>query len=193
MRIDEEIRVLEKIPGLHIGIRVRHCALPATGIPVTVSSSAGTQGRSGIPIHSNGNCEISSAPIHTLRIAGEELLPVITIEISSQRGVRGVELIEGAVPAIRREVTAEEAPVDPELLEGVRDPRLEDLRIGGSERHGQAGKLAVDIGTERSESGDSGFPHFELVVRVRSWPAGVFEIGRASCRERVPTSVVAIS
>jgi hypothetical protein len=38
MGIDKKLLVLEEVSGLHIGLGVRHCALPTSDVPLTISS-----------------------------------------------------------------------------------------------------------------------------------------------------------
>ncbi len=100
--------------------------------------------------------------------------PAPGVEVRRQ-GVEGpVEVVEGPVRRIDREVAGEEAAVDAERLEGVLDPRPEDLAVHGLHRHGEARELAVDV-VEGRERGHAGRPQRVLVGVARPGPAGVLD------------------
>src|SRR5579872_6704112 len=85
------------------------------------------------------------AAIDTLGVGGEELVTCFAIESGCHLAEGRVELVEGPVHGVDREVAGEEAAVDTEGPDGVLEPRPEGVHAHGLKRHGQARELAHDV------------------------------------------------
>ena len=86
-----------------------------------------------------------------------------------------VELVEGAVRRINREVAGEHAAVDAERLNGIFEPRGEGIDAHALQRHRETREFAHDVAAEGGQRVDTDSPQGALLVGIRPGPSGVLD------------------